>query len=63
MVTFFAQESHLLAQEYINAYFLRCARTRGGGGTRVLFGWVCAARDSKLAPRSKKKSPNIDTPF
>ena len=26
----------------------------GGGGTWVFFGWVCAARDSKLAPRSKK---------
>ena len=25
-----------------------------GGGTWVFFGWVCAARDSKLAPRSKK---------
>ena len=29
----------------------------GGGGTRVIFGWVCAARDSKLAPRSEKKFP------
>ena len=28
-----------------------------GGGTWVFFGWVCAARDSKLAPRSKKKFP------
>ena len=26
-----------------------------GGGTWVFFGWVCAARDSKLASRSKKK--------
>ena len=26
----------------------------GGGGTWVFFGWGCAARDSKLAPRSKK---------
>ena len=33
------------------------------GGTWVFFGWVCAARDSKLAPRSKKISPKIDTPF
>ena len=24
------------------------------GGTWVFFGWVCAARDSKLAPRSRK---------
>ena len=30
---------------------------RGGGGTWVFFGWVSAARDSKLAPRSKKKFP------
>ena len=29
----------------------------GGGGTWVFFGWVCAARASKLAPRSKKKFP------
>ena len=31
--------------------------TPGGGGTWVFFGWVCAAQDSKLAPRSKKKFP------
>ena len=29
----------------------------GGGVTWVFFGWVCAARDSKLAPRSKTKLP------
>ena len=34
-----------------------------GGGTWVFFGCVCAARDSKLAPRSKKNSPKTDTPF
>ena len=28
-----------------------------GGGTWVFFGWVCAARDSKLAPHSKKYFP------
>ena len=28
-----------------------------GGGTWVFFGWVCAARDSKLAPRSRKIFP------
>ena len=27
------------------------------GGTWVFFGWVCASRDSKLAPRSKKTFP------
>ena len=29
----------------------------GGGGTWVFFGWVCATRASKLAPRSKKTFP------
>ena len=28
-----------------------------GGGTWIIFGWVCVARDSKLAPRSKKNFP------
>ena len=28
-----------------------------GGGTCVFLGWVCAARDSKLAPRFKKNFP------
>ena len=28
-----------------------------GGGTWGFFGWVCAARDSKLASRSKKNFP------
>ena len=28
-----------------------------GGGTWVFLGWVCAARDSKLSPRSKKNFP------
>ena len=35
-------------------------RARGGGGRGghlVFFGWVCATRDSKLAPRSRKKFP------
>ena len=27
------------------------------GGTWVFLGWVCAAQDSKLAPRSKTKFP------
>ena len=34
-----------------------CFPPLGGGGTWVFFGWVCAAWDSKLAPRSKKKFP------
>ena len=33
------------------------------GGHLGILGWVCAARDSKLATRSKKISPKIDTPF
>ena len=38
----------------------------GGGGvgfTWVFFGWVCAAWNSKLAPRFKKISPKTDTPI
>ena len=35
---------------------------RGGGGTWVFFGWVCTARDSKFAPRSRIR-PKTDTPF
>ena len=35
----------------------------GGGALGYFFGWVCAAPKSKLAPRSKKISPKIDTPF
>ena len=46
----------------------------GGGALGYFFGWVCAARDSKLAPRSKKKTalklilrsgirPKTNTPF
>ena len=36
---------------------LQLVRPNPGGGTWVFFGWVCAARDSKLASRSKKKFP------
>ena len=32
-------------------------RNDRGGGTLVFFGWVCAAQDSKLAPRSRKNFP------
>ena len=28
-----------------------------GGGHLGLYGWVCAAQDSKLVPRSKKNVP------
>ena len=35
----------------------------GGGALGYILGGVCAARDSKLAPRSKKISPEIDTRF
>ena len=34
----------------------------GGGGTWVFFGWVCTARNSKFAPRSRIR-PKTDTPF
>ena len=47
--------------EWFNASVLRLAEVfppgGGGGGTWVFFGWLCAARDPKLAPRSKKKFP------
>ena len=35
----------------------------GGEGTCLFFGWVCAARDSKLVTRSDKISLKIDTSF
>ena len=49
-------------------------RRKPEGDTWVFFRWVCAARDSKLAPRSKKKvalkliprsriRPKTDNPF
>ena len=43
-------------QKYDQRDFISVVTTPGGGGggTWVFFGWVCAARDSKLAPRSKK---------
>ena len=36
-----------------------CPHSPGGGGTWVFFGWGRAARDSKLAPGSKKKPPKV----
>ena len=39
------------------ARFDREVDVNPGGGTWVFFGWVCAPRDSKLAPRSKNKFP------
>ena len=35
----------------------KCGVVGRGGGTWVFFGWVCAARDAKLAPRSSKNFP------
>ena len=35
----------------------RLGHFRARGGTWVFFGWVCAARDSKLVPRSRKNFP------
>ena len=35
-----------------------CNSTSRGGGTWVFFGWVCASRDSKEAPRSRKNFPS-----
>ena len=44
---------------YKRESYVRCALLGGssGGGTWVFFGWVCAARDSKLAPRYRKNFP------
>ena len=47
----------------INPYFSEIWYSTPGGGTWAFFGWVCAARDSKLPPRSKTISLTIDTPF
>ena len=46
---------HLLKKIELTFKLQRTANSRGGGGPLVFFGWVCAARDSKLAPRSRKK--------
>ena len=41
------------------AFRVRCGyMAGGGGGTWVFFGWVFAARESKLAPRYTKKLPS-----
>ena len=49
---------------YKRESYLRCAMLGGSpeGGTWVFFGRVCAARDSKLAPRSRN-GPIFYTPF
>ena len=44
-------------EQIVRRYIIRRPTAPGGGGTWVFFGWVCAARDSKLAPRSKKNFP------
>ena len=49
-------EEHLIRWKF-------CLAGKSRGGTWVFFGWVCAARDPKLAPRYKKISPKIDIPF
>ena len=43
--------------EWFNASVLRLAEVFPPGGGGVFFGWLCAARDPKLAPCSKKKFP------
>ena len=60
-----AQERKLICKRKRDARrrFQAYVPPRGGGGTWVFFGWVCAARDSKLAPVLEKISPKIDTPF
>ena len=46
-----------------NFEFTRICMENPGGALGYFLGGVCAARESKLAPRSKKNSPKIDTPF
>ena len=48
------QSRHILEYLITIGY---CWGRGGGGGTWVFFGWACAARDSKLAPRAKKNFP------
>ena len=55
--------SALVSQTSFSGETSGSALEGGRVGTWVFFGWVCAAQDSKLAPRSKKNSPKIDTPF
>ena len=55
--------SHWLRKSVVSSAIFAGNRALGflargrGGSTWVFFGWVCAARDSKLAPRSKKQFP------
>ena len=44
----------LITVNYNGEFVKNLAR---GGGTWVFFRWVCAARDSKLALRSRKNFP------
>ena len=46
---------NLFPYVYLMLPRIRVAHPRGGH--LGIFWWVCAARDSKLAPRSKKKFP------
>ena len=60
--TFLSVFTHMVSS-HANLLNQKKVFTPGGGGTWVFLGGVCAARDSKLAPRSKKNFPKIDTPF
>ena len=45
----------LSCEEKVASSLAECyLKSRGGGGTRVYFGWVCAARVSKFGPRFRK---------
>ena len=46
----------------LGLHVMSLAREGGGGGPWVFFGWVCTARDSKFAPRSRIR-PKTYTPF
>ena len=46
-----------LISSFLKLYRGILCMVKARGGTWVFFGWVCAARDSKLAPRFLKKFP------
>ena len=51
-------------ERYRAIFCCSCSTLPGGGGGHLgIYGWICAARDSKLHPVLKKISPKIDTPF
>ena len=69
MLVIVVHENMELGDNTLNNERLSLVNLGGGGALGYFFGWVFAARDSKLAPRSKKIfpcsriRPKTDTPF